>query len=136
MELNPEPQLDVLLVSELPLWPLDRGFRVRSVNMLKSFKDAGLRVAATTLRPCTETMPGWLSEHILDWPMANKTDIKRYAMGWQGSLFGLRCKVAEHQALNGRELAGLLTLIERVRPAAVVAVGQHGPVILLSLIHI
>lgn len=133
MELNPKPQLDVLLVSELPLWPLDRGFCVHGVNMLRSLNAMGLRVAATTLRPCNETMPGWLSDRMLDWPTANKTDIKRYSLGWQGSLFGLRCKVAEHQALNGRELAGLLTLVERVRPAAVVAVGQHGPVILRGL---
>lgn len=133
MELNPKPQLDVLLVSELPLWPLDRGFRVHGVNMLRSLKAMGLRVAATTLRPCEETMPGWLSERMLEWPTASKTDIKRYALGWHGKAFGLRCKVAEHQALNGRELAGLLTLVERVRPAAVIAVGQHGPVILRGL---
>lgn len=133
MELNPKPQLDVLLVSELPLWPLDRGFRVHGVNMLRSLQEAGLRVAATTLRPSTQTMPGWLSERTLDWPTASKTDIKRYAIGWQGKAFALRCKIAEHQALNGRELAGLLTLVDRARPAAVVAVGQHGPVILRGL---
>lgn len=133
MELNPKPQLDVLMVSELPLWPLDRGFRVHGVNMLRAMKGAGLRVAATTLRPTDETMPGWLSERMLDWPNASGADIKRYSLGWQGSLFALRCKVAEHQALNGRELAGLLTLVDRVRPAAVVAVGQHGPPILRGL---
>ena len=133
MELNPKPKIDVLLVSELPLWPLDRGFRVHGVNMLRSLKAAGLRVAATSLRPSTETMPGWLSERMLDWPTASKIDIKRYSLGWQGKAFALRCKVADHQALNGRELAGLLTLIERVRPAAVIAVGQHGPVILRGL---
>ncbi|MBX2851021.1 MAG: glycosyltransferase [Phycisphaeraceae bacterium] len=133
MELNPKPQLDVLLVSELPLWPLDRGYCVHGVNMLRALKAMGLRVAATTLRPSEETMPGWLSERMLDWPTANKTDIKRFALGWHGKTFGLRCKVAEHQALNGRELAGLLTLVEQVRPGAVIAVGQHGPVILRGL---
>lgn len=133
MELNPKPQLDVLLVSESSLWPMDRGFRVHGVNMLRSLQAAGLRVAATTLRPANETMPGWLSECMLDWPVAGKTDIKRFSMGWLGNLFGLRCKVAEHQAINGRELAGLLTLIDRVRPAAVVAVGGHGPMILRGL---
>lgn len=133
MELNPPPQLDVLLVSELPLWPLDRGFRVHGVNMLKALQDAGLRVAATTLRPSEEPMPGWLTERMLDWPTASSIDVKRYGLGWQGKLFGLRCKVAEHQALNGRELAGLLPLVERTRPAAVIAVGQHGPAILRGL---
>ena len=73
MELNPKPQLDVLLVSELPLWPLDRGYCVHGVNMLRSLKAMGLRVAATTLRPSEQTMPGWLSERMLDWPMADKT---------------------------------------------------------------
>lgn len=133
MEPNPKPQLDVLLVSELPLWPMDRGFCVHSVNMLSSLKAMGLRVAATTLRPATEPMPGWLSDCMLDWPIAGKADIKRYSRGWQGSLFSLRRKVAAHQALNGRELAGVLTLVDRVRPAAVVAVGLHGPVILRGL---
>ncbi|MGB0768567.1 MAG: glycosyltransferase [Phycisphaeraceae bacterium] len=133
MKLNPEPKLDVLLVSELPLWPLDRGFRVHGVNMLKALREAGLRVAAATLRPADQTMPGWLSERHIDWPRASAADIKRFSLGWQGKGFGLRCKVASHQALSGRELAGLLTLVERVRPAAVIAVGQHGPVLLRGL---
>jgi glycosyltransferase involved in cell wall biosynthesis len=133
MDPNPKPQLDVLLVSELPLWPLDRGYCVHGVNMLRSLGAMGLRVAATTLRASEETMPGYLAEKMLDWPRANKTDVKRYGLGWQGRAFALRCKIAEHQALNGPELAGLLTLVERVRPAAVVAVGQHGPMILRGL---
>ncbi len=133
MQLNPKPQLDVLVISELPLWPLDRGFRVHGVNMVKALHRAGLRVGVSTLRPAGETMPGWLTERTLDWPTANATDIKRFGLGWSGSLFGLRCKVAEHQALSGRELAGLLTLVDRVRPAAVIAVGQHGPMLLRGL---
>lgn len=127
------PQLDVLMVSELPLWPLDRGFRVHGVNTLRCLREAGLKVGATTLRPTDETMPGWLSECMLDWPVASTTDIKRYALGWQGKSLGLRCQVASHQALNGHELAGLLTLAEQVRPAAIVAVGQHGPAVLRGL---
>lgn len=127
------PTCDVLLVSELPLWPLDRGFRVHGVNMLRSLRDAGLNVAATTLRHADEPMPGWLSEVMLDWPVASSADVKRYARGWQGSTQRLRHKVASHQALNPSELAGLLTLIEQHRPAAVLAVGQHGPAILRGL---
>lgn len=130
---NKPPKLDVLLVSELPLWPLDRGFCVHGVNMLKALRDNGLSVAATTLRPADQAMPGWLSERMLDWPTASSTDVKRFRLGWHGKSFALRCKVAEHQALNGRELAGLLTLVERARPAAVIAVGQHGPAILRGL---
>jgi len=133
MQAIPEPQLDVLLVSELPLWPLDRGFRVHGVNMLKALQDAGLRVGVSTLRPSDETMPGWLSERMLDWPTAGPADVKRFGLGWSGKAMGLRCKVAEHQALSGRELAGLLTLVDRARPAAVVAVGQHGPAMLRGL---
>lgn len=133
MQLNPKPQLDVLLVSELPMWPLDRGFRVHGVNMLKALHQAGLRVGVSSLRPADQTMPGWMSERLLDWPTPSAADIKRFGLGWSGKAFGLRCKVAEHQALNGRELAGLLTLVERARPAAVVAVGQHGPALLRGL---
>ena len=133
MDLNTQPKLDVLVVSELPLWPLDRGFRVHGVNMLRALKRAGLSVAATTLRPTDQTMPGYLADRIIDWPHASPADIKRFSLGWQGRMFGLRCKVARHQALNGYELAGLLTLVDQVRPAAVVAVGQHGPAILRGL---
>ena len=133
MTTSPGNQIDVLLVSELPLWPLDRGFRVHGVNMLRSLRDAGLRVAATTLRPTDQTMPGWLSDCMLDWPRADAADIKRFGLGWHGPAFGLRCKVAEHQALEGRELAGLLTLIDQARPRAVIAVGQHGPAMLRGL---
>jgi len=133
MNFSHKPQLDVLMVSELPLWPLDLGFRVHGVNMLKGLKQAGLRVGVSTLRQADQPMPGWLSERMLDWPTASSLDIKRFGLGWQGPTFGLRCKVAEHQALNGRELAGLLTLVDRVRPAAVIAVGQHGPAMLRGL---
>ena len=133
MRLNPPPQLDVLLVSELPLWPLDRGFRVHGVNMLRSLSEAGLRMGVSTLRSGDEPMPGWLTERVLEWPSAGPADVKRFGLGWSGAAFGLRCKVAEHQALSGRELAGLLTLVERARPAAVIAVGQHGPALLRGL---
>ena len=127
------PQCDVLLVSELPLWPLDRGFRVHGVNMLRSLQELGLRVAATSLRHTEQTMPGWLSAVMLDWPVADTADVKRFAKGLQGPAFKLRRKVAEHQALNGQELAGLLALIDQRKPAAVIAVGQHGPAILRGL---
>lgn len=140
-----ETGCDVLLVSELPLWPLDRGFRVHGVNMLGSLRKLGLRVAATTLRTATTEstnpsiesintpMPDWLDEAMHPWPKPRAADVKQFALGWHGPAFGLRCKVAEHQALRGPELAGLLTLVDQIRPAAVIAVGAHGPVILRGL---
>lgn len=127
------PLLDVLIISELPLWPLDRGYRVHGVNMAKALRDLGLRVAISTMHEPAQKMPGELDDMKLDWPVADAIDTKRFGLGWSGRLMGLRCKIAEHQALTGSAMAGLLTLVEQSRPAAVIAVGQHGPMLLRGL---
>ena len=123
----------MLFVSELPLWPLDRGFRVHGVNMAKALRSLGLRVAISTMHGPEQKMPGELEEMNLPWPPADAVDTKRFGLGWSGRLMGLRCKIAEHQALGGPAMAGLLTLVEQTRPAAVVALGQHGPMLLRGL---
>lgn len=127
------PQLDVLIISELPLWPLDRGYRVHGVNMAKALRDLGLRVAISTMNSPESKMPGELEDMDLPWPKADAVDTKRFGLGWSGKLMGLRCKLAEHQGLGGPAIAGLLTLVEQTRPAAVLAVGQHGPMLLRGL---
>jgi len=125
--------LDVLFVSELPLWPMDQGYRVHGANLARSLKAQGLNVAFATLRPAEKKVPGWMAEMSLDWPRPMPSDIKRFALGWSGKLAGLRERLADHQGLNGRELAGVLTLIERTKPRAVIALGSHGPAILRGL---
>lgn len=133
MTADPNNQLDVLFVSELPLWPMDQGYRVHGANMAKTLASHGLRVGLATLRPAAEKTPGWMQELTLDWPKPMPSDLKRFALGWSGKLQGLRQRVAEHQDLNPAELAGLLPLIEQTRPRAVVALGQHGPMLLRGL---
>lgn len=127
------PLLDMLIISELPLWPLDRGFRVHGVNMAKALRGLGMRVGLSTMTEPEQKMPGELEQMHIAWPTADAVDTKRFGLGWSGRLMGLRCKLAEHQDLGGPQMAGLLTLVERTRPAAVIAVGQHGPMLLRGL---
>ena len=125
--------LDVLFVSENPLWPMDQGYRVHGANMAKTLAQHGLKVGLATIHPPKEKTPGWMQELTTDWPSASATDIKRFALGWSGKLMGLRDRLAGHQDLQAHQLAGILPLIEQTRPRAVVALGPHGPALLRGL---
>lgn len=130
---NQDTGLDVLFVSENPLWPMDQGYRVHGGNMAKTLAQHGLRVGLATIRPAGSKTPGWMQEITTDWPSATATDIKRFALGWSGKLMGVRDRLAGHQDLHAHQLAGLLPLVEQTRPRAVVALGPHGPAMLRGL---
>ncbi|MFI4861477.1 MAG: glycosyltransferase family 4 protein [Phycisphaerales bacterium JB063] len=130
---TPQHQLDVLFVSENPLWPMDQGYRVHGSNMAKTLTQQGLKVGIATIHPAQAKIPGWLQELTLDWPAASATDIKRFALGWSGKLMGLRDRLAGHQDLHAHQLAGVLPLVEQTRPRAIVALGPHGPALLRGL---
>ncbi|XAM00016.1 glycosyltransferase family 4 protein [Phycisphaeraceae bacterium D3-23] len=130
---TPQHQLDVLFVSENPLWPMDQGYRVHGANMAKTLAQHGLKVGLATINTAQEKTPGWMQELSIDWPAAGATDIKRFALGWSGKLMGLRDRLAGHQDLHAHQLAGVLPLVEQTRPRAIVALGPHGPAILRGL---
>lgn len=125
--------LDILFVSEQPLWPVDRGSRVRGANLARTLAQHGLKVGLATLQPAESKTPGWMQELTLDWPRPMPSDLKRFALGWSGKLMGLRDRLAGAQGLNANQVAGILPLVEQSRPRAVVAIGKHGPALLRGL---
>ncbi len=129
---SPRDQLDVLFVSDRPLWPLDQGYRIHGSNMATAMADLGLRVGVSTMHAST-ALPPSLAELSLQWPTAAPAQVARFAAGWAGRLARLRHRIAEHQGLAPEHLAGVLELIERHRPAAVVALGPHGPLMLRGI---
>lgn len=131
----PEPthETDVLFISEQPLWPLDQGYRVHGCQMARALADQGLSVRMTSLRPTADCDQAWLNEMLVDWPTADDDDHQAFLKGWSGPLAKLRKKLAAHQAMDARELAGLIPLVNQLQPKAVIALGQHGPIMLRGL---
>mgnify|MGYP005844186481 CR=1 FL=1 len=125
-------ELDVLMVSERPLWPLDQGYRVHGANMAWSLAEAGLRVGVSTLHRAAG-QPATLDELTLPWARANEDDVRDVARAWGGPLQRLRHRLADHQGLAPEHMAGLRTLVQRHRPAVVIALGPHGPMMLRGL---
>ncbi len=128
-----KPQTDVLFISEQPLWPLDQGYRVHGCQMARALSDQRLSVKMTSLRPSVGCDQPWLNEMIVDWPEANPEDHHKFLQGWTGPGAKLRHKLAKHQAMEPQELAGLIPLIRELNPKAVIALGQHGPIMLRGL---
>jgi len=124
---------DILLVSEVPLWPLDQGLKVHGSQMAKALHARGHRVRIATLGTPPTDMPGWLAQLHTPWPEASDAHAQMFRAGWDGWLGDFRARVATHQALELRRLAGLIPLVRRHRPAAVIALGQHGPILLRGL---
>jgi len=124
---------DVLIVSEVPLWPLDQGLKVHGSQMARALAAMGQRVKIATMQPPPDGMPAALAGLHTPWPTASDSDAKLFRAGWRGALSDFRARVASHQALDLRRLAGIIPLVRRQRPAAVVALGQHGPIVLRGL---
>jgi glycosyltransferase involved in cell wall biosynthesis len=139
MNENGSPQRDVLFISELPLWPLDQGFRVHGSHMAMALADLGLSVGVASMREtdaALEDAPAALRALALRWPEPEKitpADVEAFARGWGGALAGLRRRIAAHQALDVRQCAGIIPLVRRHRPRVVIGLGQHAPIILAGL---
>lgn len=124
---------DVLFISEQPMWPMDQGYRVHGCQMARSLSEQGLSVKMTSLRPTEACDQDWLNRILTGWPKASEQDHQDFLKGWSGPLSKLRKKLAQHQAMDSRELAGLIPLVRRLKPKAVIALGQHGPIMLRGL---
>ncbi len=128
-----KPQTDVLFISEQSLWPPDQGFRVHGCQMARALVDQGLTVRMASLRPTTQNCDIWLKNMLVDWPEADDSDHELFMQSWKGWFTGMRKRLARHQALDTRELAGLIPLVKQYNPKAIIALGQHGPIMLQGL---
>lgn len=127
------PQTDVLFISEQPLWPPDQGFRVHGCQMARALAHRGLNVRMASLRPTVGCDADWLNAMLIAWPKADESAHAEFLQGWAGPGLRLRRRLASHQALDTHELAGLIPLVRQLKPKAVIALGQHGPIMLKGL---
>lgn len=127
------PQLDVLFLSEGPIWPLDQGYRIRGYHMARALRQLGVRAAVASLKSIPEEAPRTAHEMIINWPSPSATDVYRFHRGWSGAASWFRKRLARHQAIHPRRLAGAVTLVRRHRPMAVIGLGQHSPMMLQGL---
>ncbi len=138
MQLDPQTrqsdrQIDVLVISELSFYPFDQGSKLHGSQMARALDEIGVNVRLAGLQPTPGDCPAWLKKMLVDWPRASSADERRFTVGFGGLLGPLRRRLASHQNLDLQELAGLVTLVDRLNPAAVIALGQHGPVLLHGL---
>jgi glycosyltransferase involved in cell wall biosynthesis len=126
-------ETDILFISEQPLWPMDQGYRVHGCQMARALSQLGHNVRMSSLRPTAGCDQPWLNRMLTPWPTANDEEHEAFMRGWAGPLGALRRKLAKHQALDTQELAGLIPMIQSLKPKAVIALGQHGPIMLRGL---
>ncbi len=125
-----DKKLDILFISEGSLWPLDQGYRIRGYHMSDQLERMGLRCGVASMIPPPSDAPQRLLDKTIGWPTATAQDMKRFLDGWSGLAKPLRVKLAHHQALDAKSLAGVIPLIDRYRPSAVIGLGQHAPLML------
>lgn len=125
-------QLDVLLISEHAVWPTHQGFCIRGFNMAKALRDIGVRVGIASIEPPPADAPRALRDLSILWP-ATQNDISSYLHGWRGPLARVRQRLADYQGRDLSQFAGIVKLVERYRPRAVIGLGQHSPLMLKAL---
>ena len=131
--------IDVLFISELPIWPRDLGWRVHGLAVMREMVSRDLRVGVATMTPTRGKLPRWLANRQVDWPQASDCDIAACRDAWRGAglssrLAGMmRFALASHQALQLDRMAVLATLVRQHQVRAVVALGQHAPMLLWGL---
>ena len=119
-----------MFVSEQPLWPPDQGYRLRGYHMATGLADRGLRIAVASIVPGDRTSPQQLRSISVPWPSAAPSDVSRFKQAWSGMGGRLRQRLARRQGLESTQLAGVLPLVERYRPNAVIGMGLHSPLLL------
>jgi polysaccharide biosynthesis protein PslH len=127
--------LDILFVSEHPLWPLDQGFRIRGYHMARELAGMGLRVGAASMTPMPPGAADPLRAISIGWPRADDDDVRQLHDGWRGPLSALRRRLVKHQGCDPLKLAGILPLVQHHQPKAVIGLGQHSPMMLRAIQH-
>ncbi len=135
--MNDRPR--ILLVSEQPIWPADHGVSVRGYHLMQALRQRGEKVAVASVTPCPANAPAWVRGVDVPWPVASPSQCKTLCQGWRGDglashvLAPLRRRLASHQGVEPTTAAGIVTLVERLRPEVVLGLGLHSPLLLRGL---
>ncbi|MEX0774364.1 MAG: glycosyltransferase [Phycisphaeraceae bacterium] len=124
---------DILLLSQYPLWPADHGVSVRGYHLLRELRELGVSVGAASMMTLPADAPPWVRQIDLPWPQATPNDLVELKRGWCGPGAWLRRRIAQHQGLAPHDLAGAVALVRQHRPAVVLGLGLHSPLMLRAL---
>jgi len=122
--------LDVLFVSTDPLWPLDHDACGIGCRVARELSAQGARVGVSSVTPTPRHAQAWLAAMLLDWPEADGSQIRRFLQGWAGLGKDLRYRRTQHDGLRPAQLAGIVELIDRYAPRAVIGLGRLAPALL------
>jgi glycosyltransferase involved in cell wall biosynthesis len=126
-------QIDALFISELALWPLDQGFKVHGYHMAAALASLGLRVKVASLAPPPVEPPDNLRAMMAPWPAPKDEHVKQFNAGWSGPLGVVRRGLARYLIDRPQRMAGVIPLVDRHRPRAVIGLGLHSPMMLAAL---
>lgn len=135
---TPRQTADVLLVSRGPLWPADKGFRVHGSQMAFALQRLGYRVAIACIhrdepgQPATDP-PSTLGHLVHPWPEATSPHREEMSRAWAGPAAPLRRKLMSYRGVDPGETAGVLALVDRLKPRVVIALDRLGPAMLRTL---
>ncbi|MFW5681605.1 MAG: glycosyltransferase family 4 protein [Phycisphaeraceae bacterium] len=129
---------DVLLVSRSPLWPADKGFRVHGSQMALALQRLGYRVAIACIQrdepgQPASAPPPTLRHLVQPWPEATSQHREEMARAWAGPAAPLRRKLMHYRGVDPSESAGVLALVDRLKPRVVIALDRLGPAVLRTL---
>jgi glycosyltransferase involved in cell wall biosynthesis len=130
---NERRQLDVLMLSERPLWPVDQGYRIRGYHMAQALRQLGVRVGIGCIERTPDTAPEQLRDIILPWPQAGEEAREIMKASWRGPLSPIRRRVARYLTPSLEVLAGATQLALDHQPRIAIGMGQHGPILLRGL---
>ena len=71
-------QVDVLMVSLTPLWPLDQGFRIHGHHMARGLTSLGLRVRVACPEALPDDAPSTFRRLTVKWPAASPQEVQTF----------------------------------------------------------
>lgn len=129
---NPD-QVQVLFVSEHALWPMDQGSCVHGYHMAAALRDLGVKVGIASHHPLPGNAPPEMRRMSIAWPETGDEDVDRLMAGWKGFGAVARRRLARYQGRDLSQFAGVIPLVDCLKPSVVIALGQHGPLMLQAL---
>jgi len=123
-------QLDALLVSIDPLWPLDRPHSAVGCRVIRALSRRGRRVALASARPTPPSAQAWVTEKSLRWPKPSADHVRQLLRQWSGPGKDARFLAASRLGVRPADLAGVVSLIQTHQPRVVIATGVGGPALL------
>lgn len=124
---------DILLVSQKPIWPIDHGVSVRGWQMARHLHDLGVNIRLASMESMPADAPVWARKLDISWPVPDQRDLDQWRAGWSGWGAYFRRRLAQHQGLEPIQLAGTVRLVREHRPAVLLGLGLHSPLLLRAV---